>query len=137
MEMRAPCRFTRPGQLGEAGQACVVRDAQATGEGVAGGIDGCGLNGDKPGPALGTLFCSSGCIRSVTPPSGAAYFVHMAGKTIRFLINSVLMRIGLVQQDVFMEPPDEKDILPAAMQRHVPIFPADEACRAGPFPPFS
>ena len=51
-----PVPFHAAGQIGEAGQARVVRDAQATGEGVAGGIDGCGLNGDKPGPALGTLF---------------------------------------------------------------------------------
>ena len=51
-----PVPFHAAGQIGEAGQARVVRDAQATGEGVAGGIDGCGLNGDKPGPTLGTLF---------------------------------------------------------------------------------
>ena len=46
-----PVPFHAAGQIGEAGQARVVRDAQATGEGVAGGIDGCGLNGDKPGLA--------------------------------------------------------------------------------------
>ena len=54
MEMR-PVPFHAAGQIGEAGRRASSAMLRPR-EGVAGGIDGCGLNGDKPGPALGTLF---------------------------------------------------------------------------------